>query len=126
MIDRIIIDENGIPRLPGRRIPISLIVAQIGSSSYSVESFAEEFNVNKSDVRAALRWAAIHPEYIDTVYRRRADALREEVVDYPGDVDPPDGEPDPAEYLSRVHNALRVVQREWRPYSESRWGRMGR
>ena len=88
-ITDIVIDEDGIPRFADRRIAVTLIVAKIGGSSHSVESFSREYDVDPASVRAALRWAAQHPEHIDTVYRRRVDALREEGLEFPGDVEPP-------------------------------------
>ncbi|WP_435180460.1 hypothetical protein [Halorussus sp. AFM4] len=116
----IVIDEDGIPRLRDRRIAVSLIVAQIGSSSHSVESFAEEYGVGEGNVRTALCWAARNPDRVDTVFQRRADALRDSSPDYPNGVKPP-AESNAEEYLRRARDALAAVEREWQPYSDPRW-----
>ena len=71
-------------------------------------------------MRAALRWAAGHPQMVDVVYRRRVDALREEGLEFPGEVEPP-GETDPGECLRHVRGALDEVRLEWQPYRDSRW-----
>ncbi|WP_096391456.1 DUF433 domain-containing protein [Halopenitus persicus] len=120
------VPEDGEPRIAGRRLSVLSVVLTVGGTDVTIEEYAEEHELDVSEVTAALAWAATREEWMASLIEERAMAMEQAMDDrdYPVTVDAPPGldAGDVADYRRRAMEALSTVVSDWRQYGDTRWG----
>lgn len=118
------VSEDGEPKIAGRRIPVLTVVLKIGGTDTTIGQFAEGYELDVGDVRAALCWASTREDWMLSLIEGRSLRMRDADVDVdcPEGVDPSGiGEEDVADFRRRALAALSEIVRDCQQYSDTRW-----
>lgn len=87
-ISREILDE---PHVEGRRIPVLTIVERVEGRGLEPKTVAERYDLDITEVYAALLYYHDHPEEFETLRREREQIMVdiEADIDRPDDIEPP-------------------------------------